>query len=128
MADKQLNVEQIKALSLIMEGKSDQVIASILGVDRGTIWRWKNKDILFESELNRLKNEVVGSINIGSQTLLKKSIEIIQEELTSGENRVNVALSIIKTLKLPSDYLTENYDDLKREKEHKEKVDAILYF
>jgi len=128
MADKQLSGEQIKALSLIMEGKSDQEIASILGVDRGTIWRWKNKDILFESELNRLKNEVVGSINIGSQTLLKKSIEIIQEELASGENRVNVALSIIKTLKLPSDYLTENYDDLKREKEHKEKVDAILNF
>lgn len=121
MNEKELSTDQIKALNLIMQGKTDIEIAETLKIDRVTIWRWKNKDLLFISELNKLKNSFYKSLLTKEQLILDKSYKVIQEELDSGKNKVQIALAIIKGIKQTNKKeLKEEIEDIANEMDDNE--------
>jgi len=56
--NKELSVEQLNAIELLIADKSDQVVAKKVGVSRQTIIAWCNSDDEFAAALNRARRSV----------------------------------------------------------------------
>ena len=54
---KKLTPRQLKAMDLLLQGKSMQEIAQEIGVVRQTISQWKNQDPQFRAQLEELREE-----------------------------------------------------------------------
>lgn len=50
---RQLSVQQLNAVELLILGKSDREVAEQVGVTRQTVSGWRLHDPFFQAELNR---------------------------------------------------------------------------
>jgi hypothetical protein len=68
-----LTPEQLNAIDLLIQGKSDQDTADLIGKDRVTIWRWKTR--VLRNLLEKALDNVAGAIEAGD---VKASFEVIR--------------------------------------------------
>jgi len=90
-----LTIEQLKAIDLLILGKTDQEVADEINMNRVTITKWRNYDIFFQAELNKKRKEILGASLDKIRSLIPRSIERLEKEVES-ENGWKVALEIIK--------------------------------
>lgn len=93
---RELSVEQQNAIDLLVTGKTDQEVAEAVGVARQTVCGWRLYHPVFRAELNKRRKEVWGASADKLRSLLPKALKAIEEELESGENRLKVALEVVK--------------------------------
>jgi hypothetical protein len=84
-ASKPLTPEQLNAVDLLIQGKSDQETADLIGRDRVTIWTWKTRVPLFMATLEQRRQEVFGVAVNRLQSLLAKAIDNIAADIESGD-------------------------------------------
>jgi len=91
-----LSPEQIRAITLLVAGKSNTEVADTLGKERKTIYRWK-QDPHFIAELNRQRKEIYEAGQTRLYGLLHKAISVIEHQLIQ-ENSLKAALEVLKLI------------------------------
>jgi transcriptional regulator with XRE-family HTH domain len=74
------NPKRQKALELIMEGNTDAEVASALGVDRSTVWRWR-KEPHFLAELRGHRAASLETASTRLAGMIEPSIEVLGQLL-----------------------------------------------
>ena len=105
MSETNLNSKQLKAINLLVSGKTDTETAELVGVSRTTIYIWKNKDFDFKAELNRNMNEVLQQARNKRISVLNKAYEVLEmaldKELEQEYPNPAAALNVIKNINIP---------------------------
>lgn len=114
-----LKANQLQAIDMILEGKTDTFIAKELGIDKATLWRWKKQDTNFISEYRKIYNEIGNAIQEKRRKLLEQSMQILEDALKNDKVKIQVAMSIYKSFDMqrlgkyihtePSEVLEYNY-------------------
>lgn len=105
MSETNLNPKQLKAINLLVSGKTDTETAELVGVSRTTIYTWKNKDFDFKAELNRNMNEILKKARYKRISVLNKAYEVLEmaldKELEQEDPNPAAALNVIKNINIP---------------------------
>lgn len=94
---KKLSPRQLKALDLIMSGKTTQEVAEEVGVTRQTISHWKNHDPEFKERLAQLLAEVDEELRYSAplrDSLMRSQLFKLASE-GPHENRLKAALAYL---------------------------------
>jgi DNA-binding CsgD family transcriptional regulator len=106
-----LTQRQQAAVELLLRGHSDQETAAQLGVDRGTIFRWR-KSIAFARELDRQRQLRFERAAHQMQSMVPTALAILQKQLESGDPRQSMrAASILLRFATPGRLGTTNTAD-----------------
>jgi hypothetical protein len=79
-----LSERQFRAVELLLRGSSDQEIATHLGVDRGTVFRWR-KSVAFQREMVRQRHELFERSASEIQSLIGPALKILRTQLASDD-------------------------------------------
>lgn len=90
-----LSPKQATALAELVQGGSVADVAKAAGVDRSTIYRWKQSD-LFRAEYNRHRFQLCEVVQSRLMQLADSAVSIVQQALEDRDDRV--ALSVLKGL------------------------------
>jgi Helix-turn-helix of insertion element transposase len=102
---QQLDPRQLRAVDLLVEGKTDTQVAAEIEVDRSTVWRWRKRDPFFRAELARRRDELWNASGERLRALRLRAFDAIDDALDRGDWRAAVALlklTGISDLKLDS--------------------------
>ena len=83
----ELSERQRKAVELLLRGLSDQEVANQLGVDRGTVLRWRSKSVAFARELDRQRRRLWEQSAAEIQSMVGPSLSILRKQLASADER-----------------------------------------
>ena len=81
---KPLTLEQLNAIDLLIQGKTDQDTADAVGVTRETIWHWRTRHPLFAATVAQRREEVFGIAVHRLRSLLSKAVDNITGAIESG--------------------------------------------
>jgi hypothetical protein len=93
---RQLSAEQLVAVDLLMQGKSDAEVGVVVNKHRVTVTRWRLLVPEFQAELHRRRKETFGLAVDRFRTLLCQSLDVLSHELEQGTDRVHVALTVLR--------------------------------
>ena len=91
---RQLTVEQLNAIDLLVQGKSDRETAEAVGVARQTVTEWRNGNPAFMAELNRRRQEVWGAQVERLRNLVGQAVTVLEEHLASSDPRLRQAAAL----------------------------------
>ena len=102
----QLSLTQLRVIADLISGASMVDAAEAAGVDRSTIYRWKQDVPAFAEELCRARNEIRDRLQDGYRTLGPQAIEIVAELLraagTPPSVRLKAAMEILQRVEAKS--------------------------
>ena len=93
-----LSVEQLNAIDVLVQGRTDQETAETVGVVRETVTRWRNDNPHFTAELNRQRRLIWGDSHDRLRALASKAVDTLETSLDEGDSRV--AVEILKAIGL----------------------------
>ena len=70
-----LSVEQLNAIDVLVQGKTDQETADTVGVARETVTRWRNDNPHFAAQLNRQRRLIWGNSHDRLRALASKAVD-----------------------------------------------------
>ena len=92
---------QISAIDLLAQGQRLTHVATNLGIDRTTLYRWKTQHPPFIAALNRRHKECMDSLSVSVSHILRDAINQVGRALKSKastkELRLHSALTVLKT-------------------------------
>ena len=80
-----LTPEQLNAIDCLIQGKSDQEVADLIGRDRTTVFRWKSRVPMFAATLGARRQEVFAVALQRLRNLLGKAIDNISQSIEDGD-------------------------------------------
>ena len=99
-----LSDEQLLAIPLIIEGKTDAEVGEAIGKSRETINRWRNHDENFSKELKAARKTYLNSQIMALSASKGKAITVLNELLESDDEKIKLqaaTLLINATSSLP---------------------------
>jgi hypothetical protein len=93
-----LSVEQLNAIDILVQGRTDQETAETVGVARETVTRWRNDNPRFTAELNKQRRLIWGDSHDRLRALASKAVDVLETSLGDGDSRV--ALEVLKAIGL----------------------------
>ena len=93
-----LSMEQMNAIDILVQGRTDQETAETVGVARETVTRWRNDNPHFTAELNRQRRLIWGDSHDRLRALASKAVDVLETSLGDGDSRV--ALEVLKAIGL----------------------------
>lgn len=100
---RQLNVEQLNAIDLLVQGKSDRETAEAVGVSKQTVTDWRNNNPAFIAELNRRREEIWGSQVDKLRSLVAEAVKVLEEDMKNTEDlrlRQSAAVYVLRSVGL----------------------------
>ncbi len=99
----ELSERQRKAVELLLRGMGDQEVANQLGVDRGTILRWRSKSVAFQRELDRQRRRLWEQSAGQIQSMVEPALAILRKQLASEDERMAIrAAAVLLRFATPS--------------------------
>jgi hypothetical protein len=89
-----LTPEQLSAIDLLIQGKSDQEVADIVGRDRSTVFRWKSRVPFFMATLEARRQEQFGQASQRLRNLLEKALDNVAGAIEAGD--VKASFEVIR--------------------------------
>ena len=77
-------------------GKTDRETAELVGVTRQTVNGWRNANPWFVAELNRQRQALWGGAVDRLRALLPRAVAVLAHGLDGGEDRLAVALAVLR--------------------------------
>ena len=98
-----LNEDQIRAIPLIIEGKTDAQVGEAIGKSRETINRWRNQNEDFIKELKKARDAYLDSQIIALSATARKAITVLENLLDSEDEKIRtrVAIHLLRATALP---------------------------
>ena len=93
-----LSVEQLNAIDILVQGRTDQQTAETVGVARETVTRWRNDNPHFTAELNRQRRLIWSDSHDRLRALASKAVDTLEVALTEGDSKV--AVEVLKAVGL----------------------------
>ena len=93
-----LSVEQLNAIDILVNGKTDQETALAVGVVRETVTRWRNDNPYFTAELNKQRQLIWGTNQDRLRSLTTKAVDAIETALDAGDSKA--AVEVLKAVGL----------------------------
>ena len=93
-----LFVEQLNAIDVLVQGRTDQETAETVGVARETVTRWRNDNPHFTAELNRQRRLIWGDSHDRLRALASKAVDTLDVALQNGDARA--AVEVLKAVGL----------------------------
>jgi DNA-binding CsgD family transcriptional regulator len=87
-----LTMTEQNAIDLLITGKSDGEVGEVLGLDRGTIWRYRHRNPIFMAELERRRAEVWRAPQERLRSLMSKAVENIAALVETGNYDASIDL------------------------------------
>jgi tRNA A37 N6-isopentenylltransferase MiaA len=84
---KPLSIEQENAIDLLLSGKSDREVATLVGVHRMTVQKWRTQHPLFMATLAREREQLFSGANDRLRSMLGQALENIEGAIAAGEVR-----------------------------------------
>ena len=97
-AGSRLSVEQLNAIDILVQGRTDQETAETVGVARETVTRWRNDNPHFTAELNKQRRLIWGDSHDRLRALASKAVDTLETSLDEGDSRV--AVEVLKAIGL----------------------------
>ncbi len=97
---RELTPIQQRAITLLLQGKSQTEIARELNIDRTTLWNWRTKDPVFTAELNKAQAELYAQAVSRLYSLTTKALETLEEILEKSDDeqtKIKAASFILKS-------------------------------
>ncbi|VTU02246.1 Conserved domain protein OS=Carboxydothermus hydrogenoformans (strain Z-2901 / DSM 6008) GN=CHY_0839 PE=4 SV=1 [Gemmataceae bacterium] len=91
-----LTVAQQSAVDLLAAGKNDTETAAALNLSRVTVTRWRLYSPEFRAALTDRRAAVWGAAADRLRTLLPRALDTLADALERGDDKVNVALAVLK--------------------------------
>ncbi len=88
---RQLSQEQMNAIDSLLKGQSDRTAAEAVGVNRQTIWDWRDNDPLFIAELNRQRVELWSEARERLKSLANRALDVVEQQLNSDDPKAALA-------------------------------------
>ena len=76
-----LSDQQLKAIPLLLQGKTDVDAAAEVGIDRKTLYRWRLYDENFADELKRARTEIYRSCVDRLCSLIHAAIDVMERQV-----------------------------------------------
>ena len=94
-----LSEDQMRAIPLIMEGKTDAEVGEAIGKARETVNRWRNQDPEFQRQLNAARNTYLDSQRAALTARAQKAIAVLDRLLDSEDEKIRLqAVSLLLKL------------------------------
>ena len=93
-----LSVEQLNAIEILVQGKTDQETALAVGVVRETVTRWRNDNPYFAAELNKQRKLIWGTNQDRLRSLTTKAVDTMETALDAGDSKA--AVEVLKAVGL----------------------------
>ena len=87
-----LSVEQRSGVDLLVTGATDAEVAAAVGVDRGTVWRWRHEHPDFISELEKARQQFMSGSVDKLRAALPKAVGNIVNAVEAGDLKASLAL------------------------------------
>jgi AcrR family transcriptional regulator len=88
LPDNDLSTKQRTAVELLLRGLGDAQIAAQLGIDRGTVYRWRTRHDAFIDELERQRQVLWQQATQRLQAMFQPALDILQNQLTGDDPRL----------------------------------------
>jgi DNA-binding CsgD family transcriptional regulator len=102
-----LTSAQMRGLELYAQGLTDAEVASELGVDRSTAWRWRTRDRRFRAQLRKTHAEVTSAAAARLEGLVERALYVLATTLSDQEApaaiRVRAAEAVLERAGISSD-------------------------
>ncbi|MFO0847313.1 MAG: helix-turn-helix domain-containing protein [Gemmataceae bacterium] len=92
----ELTLAQQSAVDLLAAGKTDTETAAALGLNRVTVTRWRLYSPEFRAALADRRAAVWGASADRLRALLPKALDTLADALETGDDKVSVALAVLK--------------------------------
>jgi Helix-turn-helix of insertion element transposase len=89
---KPLSIEQKNAIDMLVTGTTDAEVASAIGCQRETVWRWRNLTPAFMSELEKGRQQYMSVAVDKLRSTLPKAVENVVAAINSGDLKASLAL------------------------------------
>ena len=96
--DSPLSVEQLNAIDILVQGRTDQETAETIGVARETVTRWRNDNPHFAAQLNRQRRLIWSNSHDRLRALVSKAVDTLDVALQNGDARA--AVEVLKAVGL----------------------------
>ena len=95
-----LSVEQLNAIDVLVQGRTDQETAETVGVARETVTRWRNDNPHFAAQLNRQRRFIWDSCPLAAARpgVAPETLHLIVERRRSLQPRFTQASPVILRL------------------------------
>ncbi len=92
-----LSPKQTQAIDLLICGHSDTSICARVGIDRKTLYRWKNHHPAFIAALNFRQQQLLNQSALSYRRSLRKSFKIVNAAMKTPDSpdAIRVALALI---------------------------------
>ena len=97
-----LTEDQIQAIPLIVEGKTDAEVAEAIGKTRETVNRWRNHDEDCKRELKAARNSYLEAQISAVSARAQKAIAVLDELLDSEDERIRLQAASLLLKSAPS--------------------------
>ena len=111
-----LSTEQHRAMELLLAGQSATQVATRLGLDRRTLYRWRHHPA-FQAELNRRQLEMSEATDQRLRRLAEKAASVIEKKLDEGSLLAATTLLRLVQVLPPQDREIDPQRLLKRQAE-----------
>jgi len=88
-SQEKLSEQQLAAIALLSEGRTDAEVAEELGVEGVTVSTWR-RDPYFAAELNRRRQSVWWSAHDGIRALITDAVDTLRDAVRDGDVRASV--------------------------------------
>lgn len=94
----QLSSRQTRALWLYAQGSTDAEVATELGVERSTAWRWRTADLVFRRELRRTNAVATKAAAARLEGLVDRALDVLRSVLDDPDAPAAVRLRAAETV------------------------------
>lgn len=91
---EELSIEQLNAIDLLVQGKTDLEVGEAVGVARQTVCQWRNKNAEFIAELNYKRQEIWGASEQRLISLVSQAVDALADDLQSEDTNARRAAAI----------------------------------
>ncbi len=124
----ELSERQRTAVELLLRGLGDSEVAAQLGVDRGTIFRWRG-NIAFQRELQRQRRAMWERSASEIQSMVGPALGILRKQLTGEDPKLALrAAGVLLRFVTPSRLLAPSNADADAAKENKRFGDDLIAY
>lgn len=109
---RELSIQQLNAIDLLVTGQTDAEAADAVGVTRQTVNGWRHRDPWFQAALNRRRQEMWGSAVDALRALLPRAVAVLARTLNGPEDNPTVALAVLRLAGLDRSQAPEKLDRL----------------